>query len=261
MVVPGPDGHVQMGSDLGHDLLGVAYPRPPAAFAAGPASTTPSGRGSGDDHLMPGHLLIDRDDHGQLGGWRRGRSVALPWCRWAAAPRFVSSNHGQSLEAKMAEPTALDEDHQIALRAGRRTEFQPAAWRLAVKVRVVLPCKHVLTRAGRRTAGQGESRQEGGTAVSGRRPVRPRRPARQGHPWPKRARPRLTGNPLPGTLGEGEHHHLHLWQLAADPGGGLHAVQLRGVGGPTPPAGALGGHRRLLLGRRSNVLPSTTPAG
>jgi hypothetical protein len=207
MVVPGPEGRVEMGSDFRHDLLGVARRRPPAAFAAGLASSTPGGRGIGDDHLMPGDLLIDRDDHGPRRGWRRRRSVALPWCRWAAAPRSFSSNHGQSLEASMAEPTAVDEDHQIAL--PKRVGGAARSWnRLPgsglCRVRLAAPAGTCLlialvgspqddTRVVRRV-GHGRS--------GGRPPGR----ARRGPPTPGGAHPRRPGRSEhpSGAVGEPE---------------------------------------------------------
>jgi hypothetical protein len=55
---------VQVGSYLGHDLLGAADPRLPAAFAAGAAlATLDSGHGP-DGDLVPGDLLVDGDGHG-----------------------------------------------------------------------------------------------------------------------------------------------------------------------------------------------------
>jgi hypothetical protein len=57
-------GCFEVGSYLGHDLLGAADPRLPAALAAGVAlAEFGSGRGSHGD-LVPGDLLVDGDGHG-----------------------------------------------------------------------------------------------------------------------------------------------------------------------------------------------------
>jgi hypothetical protein len=54
----------EVGSDLGHDLLGAADPRLPAALADGVAlAAVGSGRGSHGDRV-PGDLLVDGDGHG-----------------------------------------------------------------------------------------------------------------------------------------------------------------------------------------------------
>src|SRR5829696_9407838 len=59
-------GRLQVDSDLGHDLLGAANRRRPAAFAAGAVLAAPgSGRGPHGD-LVPGDLLVDGDGHGHL---------------------------------------------------------------------------------------------------------------------------------------------------------------------------------------------------
>jgi hypothetical protein len=81
------EGYVQVGSDLGHDLLGAADPGLPAAFAAGAAlAALCSGRGP-DGDLVPGDLLVDGDGHGSppigqvwpnLPTWEAGHQVA----RW-----------------------------------------------------------------------------------------------------------------------------------------------------------------------------------
>jgi hypothetical protein len=58
-------GCFEVGSYLGHDLLGAADPRLPAALAAGVAlAEFGSGRGSHGD-LVPGDLLVDGDGHGR----------------------------------------------------------------------------------------------------------------------------------------------------------------------------------------------------
>src|SRR6266508_2414567 len=57
-------GRVQVRSNLGHDLLGAADPRLPAALAAG-AALAALGWGRGPDgDLVPGDLLVDGDGHG-----------------------------------------------------------------------------------------------------------------------------------------------------------------------------------------------------
>jgi hypothetical protein len=57
-------GRVQVGSYLGHDLLGTANPRLPAALAAA-AAVAALGWGRGPDgDLVPGDLLVDGDGHG-----------------------------------------------------------------------------------------------------------------------------------------------------------------------------------------------------
>src|SRR5829696_5713783 len=67
-------GPLQVGSDLGHDLLGAANRRRPAAFAAGTALAAPGwGRGPHGD-LVPGDLLVDGDSHGYLGSVGDGRT-------------------------------------------------------------------------------------------------------------------------------------------------------------------------------------------
>jgi hypothetical protein len=81
------EGRVQVGSDLGHDLLGAADPGLPAAFAAGAAlAALGSGRGP-DGDLVPGDLLVDGDGHGSppigrvwpnLSTWEAGHQLA----RW-----------------------------------------------------------------------------------------------------------------------------------------------------------------------------------
>ena len=80
-LVGGPTGRwraarppLQVGSDLGHDLLGAANRRRPAAFAAGTALAAPGwGRGPHGD-LVPGDLLVDGDGHGYLGSVGDGRT-------------------------------------------------------------------------------------------------------------------------------------------------------------------------------------------
>lgn len=57
-------GRVQVRSYIGHDLLGAAGPRVPAALAAG-AALAALGWGRGPDgDLVPGDLLVDGDGHG-----------------------------------------------------------------------------------------------------------------------------------------------------------------------------------------------------
>jgi hypothetical protein len=71
------EGRVQVGSYLGHDLLGAADPRLPAAFAAGAAlAALGSGRGP-DGDLVPGDLLVDGDGHGHLRSVGYGRTYPL----------------------------------------------------------------------------------------------------------------------------------------------------------------------------------------
>jgi hypothetical protein len=53
-----------MGSDLGHDLLGTADPRRPAAFAAGATLAAGGSARRPDGDLVPGDLLIHGDGHG-----------------------------------------------------------------------------------------------------------------------------------------------------------------------------------------------------
>jgi hypothetical protein len=55
---------VQVGSDLGHDLLGAADPRLPTAFAAGAALAALGSRRGPDGDLVPSDLLVDGDGHG-----------------------------------------------------------------------------------------------------------------------------------------------------------------------------------------------------
>jgi hypothetical protein len=70
-------GRLQVGSDLGHDLLGAADPRLPAALAAGVTlAALGSGRGP-DGDLVPGDLLVDRDGHGHLRSVGDGRTYPL----------------------------------------------------------------------------------------------------------------------------------------------------------------------------------------
>lgn len=60
------EGRLQVGSDLGHNLLGTTDLRLPAAFTAG---TTLAGLGSArgpDGNPVPGHLLVHGDAHGHL---------------------------------------------------------------------------------------------------------------------------------------------------------------------------------------------------
>jgi hypothetical protein len=71
------DGRLQVGSYLGHDLLGAADVRLPAAFAAG---ATLAGFGSGrwpDGDLVSGDLLINGDGHGHLQSVGDGRTYPL----------------------------------------------------------------------------------------------------------------------------------------------------------------------------------------
>jgi len=89
------EGRVQVGSYLGHDLLGAADPGLPAAFAAGVAlAALGSGRGP-DGDLVPGDLLVDGDGHGSppigrvwpnLSTWEAGHQLA----RWGPGMRSVA---------------------------------------------------------------------------------------------------------------------------------------------------------------------------
>src|SRR6266540_5923493 len=89
-----------MGAYLGHDLLGAARLRPPAAFAARAASATSSWWRGPDDHLVPCDLLIDGDGHGHLRESRRRRPLCVlrPWAAGIAT---------QPTRSVTAEPTAV----------------------------------------------------------------------------------------------------------------------------------------------------------
>jgi hypothetical protein len=66
-----------VGSYFGHDLLGAADLRLPAAFAAG-ATLAGFGWGRGPDgDLVPGDLLVDGDGHGHLQSVGDGRTYPL----------------------------------------------------------------------------------------------------------------------------------------------------------------------------------------
>jgi hypothetical protein len=70
-------GRFQVGSDLGHDLLGTADPRLPATFAAGATLAALGSARGPDGDLVPGNLLVDRDGHGHLQSVGDGRSYPL----------------------------------------------------------------------------------------------------------------------------------------------------------------------------------------
>jgi hypothetical protein len=52
-----------VGSDLGHDLLGTADPRLPAAFAANATLTAFGSTGEPNGDLVPGDLFVHGDGH------------------------------------------------------------------------------------------------------------------------------------------------------------------------------------------------------
>jgi hypothetical protein len=71
------EGLIEVGSQLGHDLLDAADRRLPAAFATGVTLAGFSwGRGP-DDDLVPGDLLVDEDGHGHLQSVGDGRTYPL----------------------------------------------------------------------------------------------------------------------------------------------------------------------------------------
>jgi hypothetical protein len=71
------EGRLQVGSYFGHDLLGAADLRLPAAFAAG-ATLVAFGSGRRPDgDLVPGDLLINGDGHGHLQSVGDGRTYPL----------------------------------------------------------------------------------------------------------------------------------------------------------------------------------------
>jgi hypothetical protein len=111
--VPGRNRGLQVGADLRHDLLGAAPGRPPAALAAGLTVPAAGRWRRGDHHLVPGDLLINRDDHvssedRQEGTWLR-RLAAVGGGSWRSQQPWS----GRSSDR--ADPTATGSDHQIAL--------------------------------------------------------------------------------------------------------------------------------------------------
>jgi len=73
----GSYGRVQVGSYFGHDLLGAADPRVPAAFAAGAALAAVGWWCGPDGDLVPGDLRVDGDGHGHLRSVGYGRTYSL----------------------------------------------------------------------------------------------------------------------------------------------------------------------------------------
>jgi len=73
----GSYGRVQVGSHFGHDLLGAADPRRPAAFAAGAALAGVGWARRSDGDLVPGDLRVDGDGHGHLRSVGYGRTYSL----------------------------------------------------------------------------------------------------------------------------------------------------------------------------------------
>jgi hypothetical protein len=58
------EGRLQVGSDLGHDLLGAADPRLPAACTASSTLAAPGSTCQPNGDLVPGDLFVHGDGHG-----------------------------------------------------------------------------------------------------------------------------------------------------------------------------------------------------
>jgi len=124
----GSYGRVQVGSYFGHDLLGAADPRRPAAFATGAALAGVGWARRPDGDLVPGDLRVDGDGHGappigrvwpNLAAW--GAVAKFPARLWACGcswwPGRVEVGAGAGRSAGRGAPAGAGEPQRAHLSA------------------------------------------------------------------------------------------------------------------------------------------------